>query len=164
MIDRNETLVAIASLPLMLGGAALEGVDWRHGDDLCDCRIQRIGEHCNPYSGHTHRVRLCCLEAKLIELLPELAEYVQDIPAYFDEDRGAFVDGVVAWDSVDSDMPRALWYRQIAHVTGKTLAEVRAEYSDREPPAARFTPAQLAAFARAEHLAAADEAAEEEGY
>lgn len=133
-MQANETQAAIAALPLLLGGEALAGVDWQHGDDLCDHVIQRIGEWRNPYSGHTHRVRLCCFEAKLVELLPELGAFVQDIPAYFDENRAAFVEGVVSWDAPDADMPRALWYRQLAHFTDKTLAEVREQYADQEPP------------------------------
>lgn len=151
----------IAALPALFLPGNLEGVDWQMHDDLCDCVFQRIGEWRNPYIGKTMRVRLCCMWEKLNELFPGL---VQMLPGYFDENRGEFVEGVIEWDSPEDDMPRAIWYRQIATVTGKTLAEVRAEYSDREPPRARFSPGQLAAFVRAEQLAAEDEAALEEGY
>ena len=41
--------LAIASIP---------EIQWKHGDDLCDCTFQRIGFWTNPYLAKTLQVRL----------------------------------------------------------------------------------------------------------
>lgn len=157
---KNTMLGTLSFVPAMFP-ADLPGVDWQMHDDLCDCEFQAAGFWTNPYIGSTHKVRLCCLRARMREAWPEL---FQDIPAYYDGNTAQYIEGTAEWNSPDMDMPRAIWYRQLARRFGKTLPEIREEYSDQEPPRARFTPAQLAAFARAEQLAAEDEAANEEGF
>ena len=57
-------------------------IRWEHGDDLCDCTFQRIGYWTNPYLGRTLEFRICCSWSKLIELHPELQEFVREIPAF----------------------------------------------------------------------------------
>lgn len=111
--------------------ADMPGLEWRHGDDLCDCTFQRIGEWTNPYIGKTLRVRFCCIWAEFHKLFPD---FVQEIPMAYDHNSGTFVDGAAEWDSADSDMPRAIWYRQIATRTGRSLDDIREEYRDQDPP------------------------------
>lgn len=93
--------------------------EWKHGDDLCDCTFQRIGKWENPYIGATYQVRLCCAWARLQEVWPDL----------FRETQGE----QQAWNGED-DMPRALWHRQIALATGKSLPETRQMLSESVPP------------------------------
>lgn len=126
---QNNMTVEQMGLASILTGA-IPGVEWVHGDDLCDCTFQRIGEWTNPYLGATQRIRLCCLFAKFAEQWPDL---FQQIPAYYDDNSQAFKAGTADWDGED-DMPRAIWHRQIAQRTGKTLAQIREEYADQEPP------------------------------
>ena len=111
---------------------SIPGIEWVHGDDLCDCTFQRIGEWSNPYIAQTLRVRFCCIWEELFKQYPE---FVQRIPAYYDGNANSFVSKPWEWNG-DYDMPRALWHRQLAKQTDKTLAEVREEYRDQEPPKA----------------------------
>ncbi len=125
MIDRAEaTLAALAA-------AQLPEVRWVHGDDLCDCTFQRIGEWTNPYLARTLRIRLCCVWKVLAEQYPE---HVQEIPGFYDENRDEFVTVPMEWNAEDADMPRALWYRQIQAQTGVSLDYIRREYDGQEPP------------------------------
>ena len=110
----------------------LPEVRWMHGDDLCDCTFQRIGEWTNPYIGQTMRVRFCCVWEKFEELYPDLFE---TIPAYYDGNRDKLVREPAVWDA-DHDMPRDIWYRQIQSVTGASLDEIREKFRDKEPPKA----------------------------
>lgn len=119
----NEVVAAL------LGGQ-LEGIEWEHDDDLCDCTYQRIGFWTNPYLGETLKYRFCCIWAKFAEMFPD---FVQVIPAYFDGNSRRYIEGCAPWDG-ESDMPRAIWYRQLAHQQGRSLTEIRAEYADLEPP------------------------------
>ena len=93
---------------------------WKHGDDLCDCVFQRIGEWSNPYLGTVHQVRFCCAWARLREVWPDLF-------------RDTFTGDQRAWNGED-DMPRALWVRQVAISMGITIPEARSLLKDREPP------------------------------
>ena len=97
-------------------------VHWLQGDDLCDCTFQRVGEWTNPYLGKTLRVRLCCIWGEIYKQYPQ---FVQDIDAYYDLNRHEWVPEQREWDSTDSDMPLALWYRQEAIREGKPLQDVR---------------------------------------
>lgn len=129
-VTHNTMLGTLSFVPSMFP-ADLPGVDWQMHDDLCDCEYQAAGFWTNPYIGSTHKVRLCCLRARMREMWPDL---FQDIPAYYDGNTAQYIEGTAEWNSPDADMPRAIWYRQLAHRTGKTLAEVRQEYADQEPP------------------------------
>lgn len=102
---------------------------WILGDNLCDCVFQRIGEWANPYIGRTLRIRLCCIWAELAKMFPQ---FVQDIPAYYDENRDEWITEPQPWNSEDMDMPIYLWHRQEAQRTGKDIAVVRAELRGRE--------------------------------
>ena len=62
-------------------------ITWTHGDDLCNCTFQRIGDWSNPYLALTRRVRVCCLEQRMLEGNEDL---VQDIPGFFNENTGQF--------------------------------------------------------------------------
>lgn len=106
----------------------LPEVHWLQGDDLCDCTFQRIGEWTNPYLGKTLRVRLCCIWGEIYKQYPQ---FVQDVDAYYDLNRNDWVAGQQEWDSMDSDMPLPLWYRQIAIRERRPLQEVRDQYSQR---------------------------------
>ena len=108
-----DLLSALSNLP---------EVHWLQGDDLCDCTFQRVGEWTNPYLGKTLRVRLCCIWGEIYKQYPQ---FVQDIDAYYDQNRHEWVPEQREWDSTDSDMPLGLWYRQTAIREGKPLQDVR---------------------------------------
>lgn len=125
----NQPLTEPLSILGLLAGD-MPGLEWEMHDDLCDCIYQRVGFWSNPYLAETHKIRLCCVWARLREMWPDL---FQDIPAYFDLNTRRYIEEAAEWNGED-DMPRAVWYRQLAHRTGKPLAEVRAKYADQEPP------------------------------
>lgn len=109
---------------------------WLHGDDACDCTFQRIGLWKNPYIGETLEVRMCCIWGELYKLFPQ---HVRSTPAYLDgEDE--WRAGQAEWNG-ETEMPRALWYRQLARHTGKPLADVRSEYGALTPPQGTPRPA-----------------------
>lgn len=111
---------------------------WDVNDDACDCTHQRVGYWYNPYHGEVLETRLCCVWAELEKQYPQ----------FF---RRTYVEPV-EWNALDTDMPRSIWYRQLAALTGKPLAEIRAEYAEQEPPQRLIpapTEAQLAAIANA---------------
>lgn len=116
----------------ILGGEIPE-IEWTHGDDLCDCTFQRIGQWTNPYLGRTLRVRFCCIWAELHKQYPQ---FVQEIPAYCDLNTGQFDSRPAEWDSEDSDMPRALWHRHMAVKLGLPLADIRKMLEGENPPKA----------------------------
>jgi len=120
--------------PAAILTAEIPGIEWVHGDDLCDCTFQRIGEWTNPYIASTLRVRFCCIWEELFKQFPE---FVQRIPAYYDGNSKRFVAEPWDWDA-EYDMPRALWHRHVAAKEGwvRPLAEIRAEKADEEPPKA----------------------------
>lgn len=102
--------------------AQIPDVYWIHGDDLCDCTFQRIGEWTNPYIARTLRVRFCCIWNELYKQYPQ---FVQEIPAYHDGNREVWVMEPRAWDSEEMPMPLTLWYRQLASATGQSVGEIR---------------------------------------
>ena len=108
---------------------------WEKGDDLCDCTFQRIGTIKNPYLAQTEEIRLCCIWAKLTELLPELAEFRRIIPAFNNPNTGQWDTEPMDWDG-DFDMPRALWYRHLAAKENRPLDEVRRHYEHLNAPKA----------------------------
>ena len=106
-------------------------VRWRHGDDLCDCTFQRIGFWTNPYLARTLEIRLCCMWKKLDEQYPGL---MREIPAFTDYNNGdRYVEEPTLWNG-ESDMPVALWHRQIAVLTGMSLSDIREKFAGQEPP------------------------------
>ena len=105
-------------------------ITWTHGDDLCDCTFQRIGDWANPYIARTRRVRVCCLENRMLEGNEDL---VQDIPGYFNENTGEFESEPWVWDGED-DMPEHLFMRQTAIIQGLSLDETRVKFEGVEPP------------------------------
>lgn len=112
---------------------ATPGLMWEHNDDLCDCTFQRIGFWTNPYIGSTLRVRLCCMWKKLDEMFPGM---VTEIPAFYNYNEGQYETGARVWDSTEADMPRSIWYRHLAALTGRSLQEIRVDYQDADPPKA----------------------------
>ena len=105
-------------------------ITWTHGDDLCNCTFQRIGDWANPYIARTRRVRVCCLENRMLEGNDAL---VQDIPGYFNENTGEFETEPWVWDGED-DMPEHLFMRQTAIIQGLSLDETRVKFEGIEPP------------------------------
>lgn len=124
-----DSPAVLEALSILAGTKHLPDVHWLQGDDLCDCTFQRIGEWTNPYLAKTLRVRLCCLWGALYKQYPQ---FVQNVDAFYDENRHDWVTEPREWDSIDCDMPLYLWHRQIAARTGRSLAAVRAEYRDRK--------------------------------
>ena len=121
-----QTKTALEHWPLL---GIVPDIHWLHGDDLCDCTFQRIGEWTNAYLGKTLRVRMCCIWSELYKQFPQ---FVQDIDASYDYNTHEWVKEPQAWDSPDSDMPTYLWYRQLAQLEGRALSDVRDEYSERQ--------------------------------
>ena len=103
---------------------------WDTWDDKCDCPFPRIGFWTNPYSAETLEVRMCCIWQELYKLFPDK---VRLIPAFRDYNAEEWVTEPQTWNG-EYDMPRYLWYRQLARQTGRSVAEVRAAYRDQEPP------------------------------
>ena len=122
----------------LLEAAVLEQIDrlpvatWVHGDDLCNCTFQRIGQWTNPYLGKALRVRICCIWGEIYKAYPQ---FVQMIDGYYDDNRNAFDLDPIPWNSEDEDMPVHLWHRQLAIMSGKSLDEIRIEYEGQSPPA-----------------------------
>ena len=122
----------------LLEAAVLDQIDrlpdatWVHGDDLCNCTFQRIGQWTNPYLGKTLRVRICCIWGEIYKAYPQ---FVQMIDGYYDDNRNAFDLDPIPWNSEDEDMPVHLWHRQLAIMSGKSLDEIRIEYKGQAPPA-----------------------------
>jgi len=112
--------------------AEIPGLKWEVGDDLCDCTFQRIGFWTNPYIGATLRVRFCCLWKELSKDYPHL---IQEVPAFYNYNTHEYEVEPWEWNG-EFDMPRAVWYRQLASKTGQSLAEIREEYANQEPPKA----------------------------
>lgn len=154
MTQLNDT--AVADVVAALG--ALPETIWLHDDDACDCTFQRIGLWKNPYLGETLEVRMCCIWAELYKLFPQ---FVRTTPAYLTGDD-EWQPGAREWDG-EADMPRAIWYRQLAQMTGRTLPEIRAAYANQEAPKGKPRPVVEpdeeevhpleAAFAMIDHLA-----------
>ena len=108
----------------------LPDVQWKMHDDLCDCVYQRIGLWTNPYLAETLEVRMCCIWAKLYEQFPD---QVRTVPAFWNYNTEEWVTEPMEWNGEDA-MPRSVWYRHLARVQGRTVAEVSPEYSSQEPP------------------------------
>lgn len=108
----------------------LPEVFWDTNDDLCDCTYQRIGFWTNPYLGETLEVRWCCVWG---EILKDFPQYTRTTRASMDYNRHEWVTDVAEWDG-ESDMPRSIWYRQLARQHGITVAEARARYAHLDPP------------------------------
>jgi len=83
---------------------------WDVQDDLCECVYQRIGYWFNPYIGETLETRLCCVWAKFEQQWPELFRRTKQEPA--------------EWNG-ESQMPKAIWHRQLANHLGVSVAEAR---------------------------------------
>ena len=108
--------------------AELPEVHWLHGDDLCDCTFQRIGMWKNPYLAATQEIRLCCVWAELGKQYPDL---VRTIPGYFNENSQRWETNPWDWNG-EVEMPKALWYRQLARQLARSVADIRAEYADKD--------------------------------
>lgn len=122
-----ETKLSPAVIEALSIGS-LPDVIWRDHDDLCDCEFQRICQWTNPYLGSTHEVRLCCIWGELYKMFPQ---FVRDIPAWFDINRQKWVPTAMAWNGED-EMPKAIWYRHLARAQGRSVAEIRTEYADKD--------------------------------
>ena len=109
--------------------AELPEIRWKIHDDRCDCIYQRIGFWTNPYLGETLEVRMCCIWAELYKQFPQ---FVRTVPAFQDYNNGdAWVTEAAEWNG-ETEMPKALWYRQLARQQGRSLGEIRAEYADKD--------------------------------
>lgn len=117
--------------PAIIEALAISGlpeVTWRDHDDLCDCEFQRVCQWTNPYIGSTHEERLCCIWKQLHEMFPDCS---RDIPAWFDINRQEWNTKPMTWNG-ETEMPKAVWYRHLARKHGRPLAEIRAEYADKD--------------------------------
>lgn len=105
-------------------------IQWKMEDDLCDCTYQRIGWWTNPYLAETLEVRVCCIWAELYKQFPQ---FVRMTPAFWNYNKDKWVTEPMEWTG-ENPMPRSIWYRQLARKQSRSLAEIRAEYADQEPP------------------------------
>ena len=131
---------------LLLTGQIPE-INWDNIDDNCDCTYQRIGWWTNPYIGKTLELRLCCMWKVLIEKNPEMQAFFREIPAFHNYNTDTYETEPHDWNGED-DMPRAIWYRQIASRTGRDLEQIRHDYDHLQPP--RGTKAKLLQYLRDE--------------
>ena len=90
---------------------------WSNEDDLCDCTYQRSGYWNNPYIGETYEVRICCLYAEFEKVWPQFFKRTYAEPAM--------------WNG-ETDMPKAIWHRQLAAELDMTVPEARG--MGMEPP------------------------------
>ena len=104
------------------------GEFWNCQDDLCDCTYQRIGMWTNPYLAETLEVRLCCIWAELQKQYPE---FVRVTPAYLDGNAKQWVTEPAAWNG-EAEMPKAIWYRHLAREQDRPVADIRAEYAEKD--------------------------------
>ena len=121
-IDLSPAVVEALSI------ADLPDVQWKHDDDLCDCVFQRIGLWKNPYLATTQEIRLCCVWAELGKQYPD---FVRTIPGYFNENTQQWETNPWEWNG-EAEMPKAIWYRHLARKFGRPVADVRAEYAERD--------------------------------
>lgn len=119
---------------------ALPEVYWDVDDDLCDCTYQRMGLWTNPYLAETLEVRMCCIWKELYKMFPQ---FVRQTPAFFDYNANEWVPEPREWDG-ESDMPAAIWYRQMARKEGISVAEARQKYAGKTPPLGTPKPAEPA--------------------
>ena len=108
--------------------AALPDVQWTHEDDLCDCTFQRIGMWKNPYMMETLEVRMCCIWAELYKQFPD---FVRVIPGYYNDNTKEWETKPWEWDG-EIQMAKATWYRHLARKENRSVAEVRAEYAEKD--------------------------------
>lgn len=99
----------------------LPDVQWKMHDDLCDCTYQRIGMWTNPYLAETLEVRMCCIWAEIYKQYPQ---YVRMVPAFWDYNRDEWVTEPAEWNG-ETDMPLALWHRQLARKNAVSLSDAR---------------------------------------
>ena len=111
-----------------LQAGAFPDIVWNHEDDKCDCVYQRIGFWTNPYLAETLEVRMCCIWADLYKSYPD---FVRTIPAYWNQNAKAWEAEAQPWNG-EADMPKSIWYRQLARQQGRSVADIRAEYQDRD--------------------------------
>ncbi len=130
-----KTATPLEAWPLLASGN-IPDVHWLPDDDLCDCTFQRIGSWTNPYLGKTLRVRLCCIWGELYKMFPQ---FVQDIDAYYDSNTHTWITEPQEWDSAEMNMPYAIWYRHLAQKQGRSVTDIRAEYSERKTERPRAT-------------------------
>ncbi len=135
---------ATATLPPQVQADVLEAVFagtfpanfWNCQDDLCDCTYQRIGMWTNPYMAETLEVRLCCIWAEFQKQYPQ---FVRVTPAYLDGNKQEWVPEPMEWNG-EAEMPKAIWYRQLAREQGREVADVRAEYAGKDHLRPKGTP------------------------
>lgn len=128
---QTDTQVPPALSPAVIEAlsiGSLPDVQWQHEDDLCDCTYQRIGMWKNPYLAETLEIRLCCVWAELAKQYPD---FVRTIPGYFNENTKQWETQPWEWNG-EAEMPRAIWYRHLARKLDRPLAEIRAEYAERD--------------------------------
>ena len=119
----------------MIAAAVLPEAPWDTNDDACDCMYERIGFWANPYLGETLEVRMCCIWDELYKLFPGK---MRKTDAFLNYNTGEW-EPAREWDG-ETDMPKALWYRQLARQTGRTVASIREEYRDRDDERPKGTP------------------------
>ena len=113
-----------------LANPALGKMRAGYQDDLCDCAFVNVWEWKNPYTATTLRFRFCCW---LTEQRVRYGNLFEELPGYHDAASEQLVTDCRVWDG-EEDMPRHLFYRQMARKTGRPLAEVRREYRDQPTP------------------------------
>ena len=87
-------------------------------------RLMMIGEPvggCGPPMSFTS----CLMSSATVRFSPILGVTVRTIPAFWDYNRDEWVTEPMEWNG-ETDMPPALWHRQLARQRGITVAEARA--------------------------------------
>lgn len=124
--ERRNMLNALAANDVMAALSVLPEETWDTHDDKCDCMYPRIGFWTNPYLAETLEVRMCCIWKELYQLFPG---HVRNTAAFYDYNRDEWVKDPMEWNA-DYDMPKAMWYRQMARKEGISVSEAREMYAD----------------------------------
>ena len=126
-----ESLATHVISPAVIEALALASLPdevWTNQDDKCDCVYQRIYQARNIYLAETHEIRLCCIWAELGKMWPQ---FVRTTPGYWEPNKQAWLTEPQEWNG-ESEMPKAIWYRHLARKFGRSLEDIRAEYSEKD--------------------------------
>lgn len=123
----TETTLSPAVIEALSIGNLPE-IEWNDQDDLCDCLYQRVGWWKNVYLAETLEIRFCCIWEEFYKQFPQ---HVRKIPGYWNPNTKEWLTEPQEWNG-ETEMPKAIWYRHLARKFGRPLADIRAEYQDKD--------------------------------
>lgn len=87
---------------------------------------------------------MCCIWAELYKMFPQ---FVRVTPAFLDGNAKRWVTEAMDWNG-EVEMPKAIWYRQLARKEGRSVSDVRAEYEEKDDLRPRGRPKPIPLFVR----------------